>query len=225
MPDRETRRMQCMPSDCEEDAHCFPGFVCRVANNEATGSIIRRCTPEGVRREGESCDSGFISPGAACREGLRCVNGVCSLPCQRNDSGSCPSGYSCEEGRDGPGCVPDCQKLGCPQGQRCKRITDSESRCLESVFGTCPETPCPEGERCIKWMSRGRGAFWCARPCNPLVPNSCPSGDVCGRAASTVSTCFRACEPRDLDSCGEGWTCGTVSEDMTLWGCSPDESR
>ncbi|MGZ3460357.1 MAG: hypothetical protein ACXU86_17865 [Archangium sp.] len=69
---------------------------------------------------------------------------------------------------------------------------------------------------------RGRGAFWCARSCNPILPDSCPSGYVCGWATDTTSACFRKCDPNDLDSCDKGWICGTVSEDLSLWGCNLD---
>ncbi len=55
---RETRRFECMASECEEDTHCFPGFVCRRVGGGSTGpTLIRRCVPEGVRQEGEHCDT------------------------------------------------------------------------------------------------------------------------------------------------------------------------
>lgn len=220
-PNRETRRLECMASECEEDAHCFPGFACRAVTTGATGIIVRRCVPEGIRREGETCTSEFSSRNSACREGLRCVSQVCTAPCQPDEPTSCPAGYECTESLDGPGCVPDCQKLGCPHGQQCKRLNTSKARCLARVSGTCPETPCAEGERCNMEVTRGRGAFWCARLCNPLRPDSCPTGYVCGRGGGGTSTCYRACAPMDLDSCGKGWMCSTVSEDLTLFGCTP----
>jgi hypothetical protein len=219
---RETRRLECMASDCEEDTHCFPGFACRAANGGDSGPVIRRCTPEGVRREGETCDSRYISRNGACREGLRCVSEICTVSCRLDDPASCPTGYHCKEGADGPGCLPDCRQLGCPRGQQCKRINESKHQCLESVVGTCPETPCAEGELCVKRLSRGRGVFWCARSCNPIFPDSCPAGYVCGQASRTTSACFPRCDPHDLDTCDKGWLCGTVSEDMTLWGCNLD---
>ena len=82
---RETRRFECMSSDCEEDVHCFPGFVCRAATLGNTGRVIRRCTPDGVRLEGETCDRGYISRAGSCREGLRCVGGRCAGPCRLDD--------------------------------------------------------------------------------------------------------------------------------------------
>ena len=219
---RETRRMECLDSECEEDSHCFPGFVCRTVAFGMSSEHIRRCQPEGVRREGESCDTGYVSSRGACREGLRCIEQVCTRPCQLEEPTSCPAGHACTDGRDGPGCVPDCQQLGCPEGQQCKRLPRGRARCLAQVSGTCPETPCAEGERCNTLVSRERGAFWCAPRCTPLLPDSCPPGQVCGWAGGTDSACYRTCTHTDLDSCGEGWHCTTVAEDLTLWGCRPD---
>lgn len=221
VPDRETRRFECMTSECEEDAHCFPGFACRSLSGGTSNLVIRRCVPEGVRQEGETCDSAHVSRASTCREGLRCIRQVCTAPCRLDDPRSCPAGYECTDSLDGPGCVPDCQKLGCPRGQECKRLNTHEYQCLSHVSGTCPEMPCAEGERCNQHVWRGRGAFWCARLCNPLRPDGCPPGHVCGNGGGGTSTCYRACDHTDLDSCGEGWMCATVSEDFTLWGCQP----
>ncbi|HEX8441430.1 hypothetical protein [Archangium sp.] len=224
---RETRRFECQASDCEEDAHCFPGSVCRAVTTGATGTTaIHRCVPEGVRREGESCDTMPISPAGSCREGLRCVNQVCSVPCALGEAPSgCPEGLVCTDSLNGPGCFPDCQRLGCPEGQRCSRVRDNQYQCLVDSQGDCRDTPCPEGERCNLRMSRGRAVFWCAPVCNPLVSNSCSEGQVCGVGSPTVSTCFRKCDPMDMDACGPGWACSTVSEDMTVFGCTPELRR
>ncbi len=221
IPNRLTRRFECMASECEEDAHCFPGFVCRTLNVVATGNtLIRRCAPTGLRGEGEPCDPEPLSPAGSCREDLRCVDGTCGMPCRGGEPSSCPAGHVCREGREGFACIPDCTRLGCPEGQQCKRVGDAH-QCLAHVRGDCPETPCPEGERCNAMLSRERGSFWCARLCNPLVSKSCPVGQVCGQASGTASTCYRSCDPRTLDSCGEGWRCTTVTEDLSLWGCRP----
>ncbi|MFL5355539.1 hypothetical protein [Archangium sp.] len=221
MPDWKTRRFECMASECDEDVHCFPGFICRTVSTGITDTVIRRCVPEGVQQEGEACTAVTSSRRATCREGLRCVDQTCTAPCQLDDPMSCPSGYTCTEGHDGPGCLADCQKLGCPQGQQCKRLNDSSYKCLRQVSGTCPQTPCAEGERCNMNLFGDRATSWCARVCNPLRPDSCPSGQVCGKASGTASTCYRQCDPRDLDFCGPGWMCATVTEDFSQWGCSP----
>lgn len=223
---RRTRRMECMSSECEEDSHCFPGLVCRAVSAGTTGpAVIRRCVPEGLRREGEHCDTLPISPTGSCREGLVCLAGICGVRCRADDPSSCPAGYSCEDSLNGPGCYPDCRKLGCPEGQRCKTFGSGRSQCLATVHGDCPESPCGEGERCNMFLMRGHGVFWCARVCNPLLADSCPTGQVCGMGSATVSTCYRKCDPMDLDSCGEGWSCTSVSEDMRLRGCMPRAGR
>src|SRR6218665_155150 len=70
---RLTRRNECMASDCEEDAHCFPGSACRALTNGASGFVVRRCMPEGLRAKGEACDLGYVSAEGSCQEGLVCL--------------------------------------------------------------------------------------------------------------------------------------------------------
>ncbi|MDC0711547.1 hypothetical protein POL68_23960 [Stigmatella sp. ncwal1] len=218
---RETRRFECLASECEEDAHCFADLVCRPVTTGATGPVIRRCVPAGMRHEGEPCDGLFISQEGACLEGLSCHRGTCSRPCQLQDAASCPEGHVCEEGLNGPACFLDCRSRGCAKGQQCKQLNDAEYQCLSNVEGDCPETPCGDGERCNLRLSQDSGVFWCAPLCNPLHEDSCPAGQVCGIGGPTISTCYRRCDPMALDACGEGWECTTVTEDLTQWGCRP----
>ncbi|WP_158501587.1 hypothetical protein [Vitiosangium sp. GDMCC 1.1324] len=214
-----------MASECEEDAHCLPGFECRAVTTGATGTIVRRCLLDGVRGEGEPCDSLPISSEGSCREGLRCVNQVCSTACTLDGSVGCPAGTVCTEDLDGPGCFPDCQQRGCPDGQHCSRVREDQYQCLVDSQGDCRDTPCPEGERCNMRMSRGRAVFWCAKVCNPMFADSCSASEVCGMGSPTISTCFRKCDPMDGKACGPGWSCSTVTEDMSAFGCSPELSR
>ncbi|MET0403509.1 MAG: hypothetical protein ABW123_13945 [Cystobacter sp.] len=218
---RETRQLECMASDCVDDSHCDPGTTCRELKTGTSNADIRRCTPVGERGEGDSCDPDFISRSGACREGLRCLNQVCTRPCEPGGPESCPAGHTCTSDVDGAGCVPDCEQLGCAAGQHCKRLPEGGNRCLAQVTGTCPETACGEGERCLMDGTRGRGSFWCARVCESFRPEGCAAGEVCGWAGGTTSACFRQCDPKRLDSCGEGWMCATISEDLSLWGCRP----
>jgi hypothetical protein len=218
---RETRRLECLESECEQDEDCVSGLVCRPATLGVGGPVIRRCAPTGVRREGESCDTLFVSQSGACQQGLVCHWGVCGIPCQRGDASSCPAGYTCEEGLNGAACFADCRAQGCPEGQQCKRLSSTEYQCLASVQGECPEKPCAEGEHCNVRISRGRGIFWCAALCDPLRADSCPADQVCGVGGPTVSTCYPRCDPTDPDACGEGFQCYSVTEDMTQWGCRP----
>lgn len=218
---RETRRFECMPSECEEDAHCFPGLVCRRVSRWGAGAVIRRCVPVGPRDEGQTCDTQFVSVAGACREGLLCHRGLCSRPCRPEDTASCPGGFACEEDEDGAACFPDCRVVGCSGGQQCKRLNNGASECLTEVRGDCPETTCGPGERCNMRLARGHGVFWCARVCDPLRADSCPADQLCGIGGGTVSTCYPRCDPMDPDSCGEGSKCTTISEDLSQWGCRP----
>ncbi len=218
---RRTRRFECLASECEVDAHCFPGTLCRAVNDGASGEQVRRCVPEGLREEGERCLTLPVGPEDTCREGLLCVQQLCGRPCQKEVSGSCPSGQRCVDSLNGSACYPDCRTAGCAQGETCERLREDTYQCLEAVTGTCNETPCAEGERCNLRMAQGRAAFWCAPRCNPLHADTCPGGQVCGRGGPTDSTCFQRCEPMAADTCGPGWRCTSVSEDMTLWGCVP----
>lgn len=220
---RETRRFECLDSECEEDAHCFPGLVCRRVSRWSSAPI-RRCVPVGLRREGETCDTQFVSVAGACQEGLLCHRGRCSFPCRLGEPESCPRGHLCEESDDGAACFPDCRALGCPGGQRCKSLGGQEYQCLDEVQGQCPETPCAEGERCNMRVARGRGVFWCARLCDPLRADSCAAQEICGIGGGAESTCYRRCDPMEPDSCEEGSTCTTSSEDMSRWGCIPHGS-
>ena len=223
---RQTRRMECMASECEEDMHCFPGFACRAMTTGNTGStVVRRCMPVGVRAEGQSCDLEPLSPSGSCQEGLRCIQGVCGRPCQPEQPTGCLEGMTCEEGREGYGCVPDCRRMGCPGGQQCKALVDSRYQCLSEVKGQCPEVPCAQGEHCNMRLSRGHAVFWCARLCNPSDSNSCPQGEVCGVGRANISTCYRKCEPVEADACGADQVCTSVSEDMRTWGCMPRAGR
>jgi hypothetical protein len=218
---RETRRFECMEEECETDIHCFPGYACRPVTAGNTGPVVRRCAPTGPRREGETCDTLYVSREGACDEGLVCHRGMCSPPCRPGDAASCPEGSTCQEGLNGAACTPDCRVRGCAEGQQCKRLDDTDYQCLASVSGECPEKSCAAGERCNMRVSRGRGVFWCAQPCDPVRVDSCPQGEVCGMAGGSLSTCYRQCDPRELDACGADAECVTVSEDMTLWGCRP----
>lgn len=218
---RQTRRFECLASECEADAHCFPGAVCRAVNDGSSGTRVRRCVPEGLRGEGERCLGIPVGPEDTCREGLRCVQQLCGRPCELEASGGCPSGQRCVDGLNGAACYPDCRTSGCARGETCARVRDETYQCLESVTGTCNETPCAEGERCNLRMAQGRAAFWCAPRCNPLQAEACPGGQVCGRGGPTDSTCFQRCDPTATNTCAQGWRCTSVSEDMTLWGCVP----
>lgn len=218
---RDSRRFECLESECESDMDCAGALVCRSATSGISGPVIKRCTPAGVRRQGETCDTLFVSQSGACQHGLVCHRGVCSAPCEPEGAAPCPDGFACEEGLHGAACFPDCRAQGCASGQVCKRLNDTDYQCLESTQGQCPEVACAQGERCNIRLSRGHAVFWCAARCDPFRADSCPTGQVCGVGGPTESTCFRQCDPGQPDACGAGFQCASITEDMTSFGCTP----
>jgi hypothetical protein len=225
---RATRRFECLPDECEEDNHCFPGSVCRVVSGSPPGPVVRRCLPTGPREMGDRCDANPAAPEHACKEGLLCIDQFCATPCSLNEPRSCPEGYSCGESLNGPGCVPDCRKLGCSSGQDCVRIFKSSYQkdtyqCMRLVVDECgDDKPCTDGKNCLTDGYKGRGGRFCASACQPWKVDSCSEGHVCGRGGPTGSSCYRKCNPQDLSTCPTGWLCKTVSEDLQSWGCRPD---
>ncbi len=220
---RETRRFECLPSECEEDFHCHPGSVCRVAAGSPPGPLVRRCVPSGSRGIGERCELLPSTPANACQEELICINESCAPRCNPDAPGSCPEGYTCGSSRNGPGCVPDCRRLGCESGLECVQTKEDNYQCLRLVVDECSDRkPCQDGQHCMVKWTQGRGGRFCASSCQSWKPTSCAEGYVCGRGGPTLSSCYRQCDPQDLSTCAEGWLCSTVSEDLQTWGCVPN---
>lgn len=213
----------CAASECEDDSHCFPGSVCRVAAGGAPGPVIRRCLLSGVRIEGEPCSRLPASRDEACEEGLLCINHHCGTPCAPGKPESCPEGYTCEESPSGAACLPDCRKQGCPTDTQCASLNDGAFQCLNLVVDECSDTkPCADGAQCIV---RGRGARagrFCAAACDSWRTDSCSGNQVCGIGGPTGSSCYAKCDPQELNACPQGWLCTTVTEDLQTWGCLPD---
>jgi hypothetical protein len=214
---------ECAESECEEDHHCFPGSVCRVAAGGAPGPVIRRCLLVGARSAGEPCSRLPATPEEACGEDLLCVNDLCGHPCVPGSRENCPEGHVCVGSPRGAACLPDCRKLGCPEGKACTQLNGGAFQCLSLVVDECSdEKPCAQGANCITRGRKGRAGRFCSSPCEAWKPSSCPDGFVCGVGGPTLSTCYRKCDPQNLDTCSAGWLCMTVTEDLQTWGCLPD---
>jgi hypothetical protein len=214
---------ECAASECEEDQHCFPGTVCRVAAGAPPGPVIRRCLLAGARGEGETCSPWPATREQACQEGLLCVHYVCGRPCALGEPGTCAEGFVCEEGSSGAACLRDCRKLGCAAGKQCAQVNEGPYQCLDLVVDECGEDrPCATGKHCMVRGLFGRAGRFCAASCQSWNPASCPEGYVCGRGGPTLSACYRRCDPNDLSTCPNGWICMTVTEDLQTWGCHPN---
>jgi hypothetical protein len=109
---------RCMDSACVTDKDCPEDFTCR---NLAVGNgrdLLRVCLLVGGRTEGQPCERFAFTREEGCARGFLC-NGTCGRPCRLNAPSSCPEGFLCERGEDGPLCKPVRQDPPCPAGELC----------------------------------------------------------------------------------------------------------
>lgn len=218
-----THLQECMPEECEEDAHCFEGFVCRYANVGTGGERIRRCLPAGERMEGEPCAYRQLTRDTACAEGLECNYGRCGRPCNL-ERPACPTGYQCaRDSAVGPSsCVPSCEEGTCPDGQRCDDLFAPLRLCVEPLGDDCAAKGCPLGQVCdrtLRIRSHGEPQVLsqCRTPCGADA-GTCAEGSVC--TDTTGGFCARRCAPRsETSTCAEDERCTPLDEGYTAWAC------
>jgi len=191
----------CMNTECETDAQCEAGESCRTLRTMGGGSPVRRCDArEGVLQAGESCAPFLTYTNFRCAQGLLCNRGWCGQPCRLGEASDCPEGFFCQQGLEGPSCVPTCQARGCPEGLQCTREGGGISVCAQLRGSECPEGSCPEGSRCaftnLSAVDAGLALrLECIASCGNGLP-ACPSGRVC-----VASRCLRTCAPQGPDTC------------------------
>lgn len=195
----------CAASDCMTDLQCPEDFTCRTLNTLDDSARVRLCILEGWRKEGEPCMQGLGVRGGNCARGLLCA-AWCGRPCELDTPGSCPEGFFCRSGPDGPSCLPTCEGRTCPEGQRCIRFEGGTSICAEVRGQNCQETPCAEGSTCRRHIPRPRKqgllvGMECVQPCGEGAP-PCPEGLVC-----SSGECRRPCEPDTPGTCGPHEAC------------------
>jgi hypothetical protein len=214
-----SRDRYCMDSICDGDEHCPDGFACRPVKTFSGTRLIRTCILVGERQEGERCSIRPYGTQEACMRGLLC-QGRCGRPCQLDEPTSCPEGFFCSEGTQGPpSCLPTCEGRTCPEGQQCISRGRSGSICARLHGEDCLQRPCPSGQECITLEPYHRpGELWreCRQPCDNLTLPRCPEGSVC-----YLYQCIRTCDPEAPSSCAPGFTCGR-SHDTEPWRCRPE---
>ena len=196
---------RCFDSDCNTDSQCEANESCVPLKIDSGKAIVRLCSMVGVRKEGESCEVLPLFPEDACERGLLC-QGRCGRPCELNDAGSCPQGFFCSEGRQGPpSCLPTCEGLECSEGLTClPRDPGKASLCTRLEGPDCREDACPERHWCRIVEPPGRP--WelrteCRLTCDDRTP--CPEGFFCHHFG-----CLPLCDPHGPDTCGPGKKCG-----------------
>ena len=196
-----TGRGACINTECETNAQCEAGATCRTFRTMGDGPSIRRCeASEGVRQEGEPCAPFLTYAKDRCAQGLLCNRGWCGRPCRIEESSDCPENFFCQQGLDGPSCVPSCQTGGCPEGFECTREGGGISVCAQLRGSDCPTGSCPEGSRCtftnLSAVDAGLALrLECIASCGEGFP-ACPSGRVC-----VASRCLRTCDPQSSKTC------------------------
>lgn len=219
-----TRSMSryCSDSRCVTDLQCKEGFACRTQTTTHSGDPLRVCSLVGSRQEGEECLEHASTTDYACAKDLLC-QGRCGRPCQVDEPSSCPKGFFCHEGAEGPSCLPTCEGRTCPEGQQCvvlerPRLQGRQvSRCATVYGQDCGQNPCLQGQHCLQHeFPRHPEAVWmeCSPHCGENAP-PCPEGTVCA-----MRQCLESCAPEDPSACAPGFVCHrkTVQEP---WRCVP----
>ena len=215
----DTRFRECLPSECEADAHCFPGFSCRVLNDGTSGPPVRRCIPAGARGRGEPCSVFEPTRETSCRDGLVCLFFVCGVRCEPGADSGCSTDESCVPSQQGEGatCLTSCLKTGCADGLSCVKL-GAMSKCSKTHGTDCTRTPCAAGKTCDVDSQEDLVRFECRTACSSVTASGCPAGEVCGAGVGGASYCYPACEPKQ-SGCAEPTRCRPVNEDGTLFGC------
>ncbi len=215
--DMRTGRQSCTDSLCMMDQHCGDGFACRTLRADNGKDLVRACSLVGVRKQGELCDELPRIREAGCERGLIC-QGFCGLPCRMDAPSSCPEGFFCNEGDNGPSCLPTCEGRSCPVGQRCLPFFAEKASVCTTVHGQdCELNPCPQGSDCTRYAYPTHpGEAWmeCLRECGDESAPPCPEGTVCH-----LFQCRKSCAPESDSTCGPGFSCG--SRPGAPWTCVP----
>ncbi len=138
----------CSDSWCMTDLQCSEGGTCQTLPTLDDGPLVRACVSPGLRKEGEACVLAREPRRSTCARGLRCNGGWCGRPCELDDSKSCPEGFFCRDGLNGPSCMPSCEGMSCSEGQQCIPMEEGVSVCVKLLGEDCRRTPCPEGQQC-----------------------------------------------------------------------------
>lgn len=211
-----SRRFLCLDSTCLTDQQCEEGFSCVPLKTASGKAMVRICSLVGTRKEGERCTVLAIVQEDACERGLLC-QGRCGRPCRLDDPSSCPEGFLCSEGREGPpSCLPTCEGRPCPEGLRCLSRGKRASVCGRVHGEDCRKNKCPPMHLCRvleppqrPWELRTE----CTRVCDK--DSSCPAGHFCHQYL-----CRKPCVPESPETCGPGLTCGR-HHPLDPWYCIP----
>jgi hypothetical protein len=213
-----TERQYCTDSTCMTNEDCPKDFACRTLRADNGKELLRICSLEGLRKEGELCEELPAKLEDGCEKGLICY-GFCGRSCRLDEPSSCPEGFVCKEGDNGPSCLPTCEGRSCPEGQRCitSLLGGMGSVCMKVYGQDCELNPCPQGLECdLNTAAMTPGKIWmeCLSACAGNEPR-CPEGTVC-----SFYQCRKACDPQGPRVCAPGFACRRKHPNQP-WACLP----
>jgi len=185
----------CSDSWCTTDLQCGEGETCRTLPTLDDGPLVRVCVDSGERKEGEACIPARGPGENTCEQGLHCNRAWCGRRCELKDPQSCPQGFFCREGLDGPSCLPTCEVSGCAEGQECVTLREGISVCAVVRGENCQKVPCSGGGLCSVWPPRYKDSrlelkMACSQiSCSDGGPG-CPPGTSC-----VQGLCRHPCDP------------------------------
>ncbi|ATB41869.1 hypothetical protein CYFUS_007345 [Cystobacter fuscus] len=210
----------CAASRCMTDLDCQEGFACRAV--QVGERVVRVCGAMGTQKEGEWCLKVPFDQDSACAPGLVCAAFSCGRRCRPQDPQGCSPGFAClDVDAEGPVCLPSCDGMSCPEGQRCVQLRKGGSLCVQVHGRDCQHDElCPEPQVCDVFLgARPRhDEAWmeCVLPCVEDGP-SCPSGMVCYakrcRQLCSKQNEARVCAPRESCHVEPGTTSGVCQMD------------
>ncbi len=209
-----SRKFLCLDSTCMTDQQCDEGFSCVPVKLASGKALLRICSLMGERTEGEQCMVLPLVREDGCARGLLC-QGRCGRPCRLDDPSTCPDGFFCSEGREGPpSCLPTCKGRPCPEDLKCLKRGKGASVCGRVLGDDCRKTPCPKGQLC-RMLEPPRRPWELRTECRQLCGKErpCPEGSFC-----LDYECRKSCDPQAAGSCGPGLTCGR-HHPLDPWFC------
>jgi hypothetical protein len=219
--DGDAIRAYCIDSQCNTDAECPEGELCRTLATIGDGPSVRACTLVGIRQEGERCVDLALSRDEVCAAGLLCGGRNekwCGKPCLKGEAQACPEGFFCADTVPEPVCFPTCETRGCPERQHCVRYTQGASACAKVYGPQCQQTPCPRGGECdvsVDLAQPGKAWMECEEPCGEGQP-PCGDGLICEKWQ-----CRAPCDPAGPPVCIEGYVCRKHKPDRP-YTCQPE---
>ena len=211
-----TERRYCTDSTCLTTDDCAEDFACRTLRSSSGKDLLRTCSLEGLRQEGEMCEEHPAKREDGCQKGLIC-HGFCGRPCRLDKTTSCADGYVCKDGDNGASCQPSCEGRACPPGQRCVTtlLGGIGSVCMKVHGQDCEINPCSQGLSCSRTtFTTEPGKLW--MECLKMCSKGCAEDEAC-----SLFQCRPACDPDGPSVCEPGFAC-LRNYPGQPWACMPD---